>query len=98
MHPNPHEGIVPVRSSILIGLFSQYANRFVPSKFPCVAPRVMGHGDVLVTDKIYVHNDYDVLRKSMGYGEKSGTSVVQVSYGRKFKVRQAKKKAAQTTE
>jgi integrase len=60
--------------------------------------RVMGHGDVLVTDKIYVHNDYDVLRKNMGYGEKSGTGVVQVSYGRKFKVKRAKKKAAQTTE
>lgn len=39
--------------------------------------RVMGHGDVVVTDKIYVHNDYDVLRKNMGYVEKSGTGVVR---------------------
>lgn len=32
--------------------------------------RVMGHGDVVVTDKIYVHNDYDVLRKNMGLRRK----------------------------
>ena len=30
--------------------------------------RVMGHGDILVTDKIYVHNDYNVLRKNMNLG------------------------------
>lgn len=60
--------------------------------------RVMGHSDVVVTDKIYVHNDYDVLRKNMGLGEKLGTGVVQLSYGRKFRVKRIKRKAAQTTE
>lgn len=55
---------------------------------------VMGHSNVAVTDKIYVHNDLDVLRRSM----KLGAGVVQVSYGRKFKVKKIKRKAAQATE
>ena len=55
--------------------------------------RVMGHGDVLVTDKIYVHNDINVLRKNMGLNKKLGTSVVQVSYGRKFKIKRKIKRA-----
>jgi integrase len=59
---------------------------------------VMGHSNVAVTDKIYVHNDYNVLRKNMGLDRKPGASVVQVSYRRKFKVIWAKRKAAQTTE
>ena len=37
---------------------------------------VMGHSNVAVTDKIYVHNDYDVLRKDMGLDVKTGTGVV----------------------
>ena len=50
---------------------------------------VMGHSNVAVTDKIYVHNDINVLRRDM----KLGTGVVQKSYGRKFKIKWAKKKA-----
>lgn len=48
---------------------------------------VMGHGDVVVTDKIYVHNDYNVLRKNMGLDKKPGTGVVRMSYGRKFRIK-----------
>ena len=49
--------------------------------------KVMGHSDISITAKIYVHNDLDVLRNSMKLDEKTGTSVVQVSYGRKFKLK-----------
>ena len=49
--------------------------------------KVMGHSDISITAKIYVHNDLDVLRNSMKLDEKTGTGVVQVSYGRKFKLK-----------
>ncbi len=52
---------------------------------------VMGHSDVVVTDKIYVHNDINVLRKDMKLNEKPGTSVVQMSYGRKFRIKRVQK-------
>ncbi|QAT48543.1 hypothetical protein EQM14_01415 [Caproiciproducens sp. NJN-50] len=51
--------------------------------------KIMGHKDIKMTSEIYVHNEMDVLRK----GLKLSTGVVQVSYGRKFKVKQAKKKS-----
>lgn len=54
--------------------------------------KVMGHSDISITSKIYVHNDLDVLKKAMKLDEKSGTGVVQVSYGRKFKLKRARKK------
>ena len=49
--------------------------------------KVLGHSDVGITGKIYVHNNLDVLRKNMNFDDKSGTGVVQVSYGRKFKIK-----------
>lgn len=60
--------------------------------------KVLGHGDISITEKIYVHNDLDVLRKNMNLDDKSGTGVVQVSYGRKFRLKKAKRKPAQSPE
>jgi integrase len=56
--------------------------------------KIMGHKDIKMTTEIYVHNELEPLRK----GLKLGTSVVQVSYGRKFKLKRAIKKATQATE
>ena len=54
--------------------------------------KVLGHKSVEMTANIYVKNELDVLRKDMGIDKKTGTGVVQLSHGRKFKVKWIRKR------
>jgi integrase len=60
--------------------------------------KIMGHKDIKMTTEIYVHDEVDTLRKDMKLDQKSGTGVVQVSYGKKYRIKRRIRKAASTTE
>lgn len=54
--------------------------------------KIMGHKDIKMTSEIYVHNEIEVLRTQLKHEENKGTSVVQVSYGKKYRIANKKKK------
>ena len=60
--------------------------------------KIMGHKDIKMTTEIYVHDEVETLRKDMKLDQKSGTDVVQVSYGKKYHIKRHIKKAASTAE